>query len=99
MGVAAYLGQSIASRAVAEAVQLRAVEVARGLLSEIDLSRDMRDTDRIRIAERLAAALSRHRGLRMAELGLRKPGKDDVIRISFGPTGPETTFEQRDLQF
>ena len=99
MGVAAYLGQSIAARAVEEAVQQRTVEVARGLLSEIDLTRDMRDTDRIRIAERLAAALARHRGLRTAELGLRKPGKDDVIRIVFGKSGPETTFEQRDLAF
>ncbi len=99
MGVAAYLGQSIAARAVEEAVRARTVEVARSVLGEIDLSREVRDTDRARIAERLAAAVARHRGLRMVELALRKPGKDDVVRIVFGSSGPETTFEQRDVTF
>ncbi len=99
MGVAAYLGQSIAARAVEEAVRARTVEVARSVLGEIDLSREVRDADRARIAERLAAAVARHRGLRMVELALRKPGKDDVVRIVFGSSGPETTFEQRDVTF
>ncbi len=99
LGVAAYLGQSIAARAVEEAIRTRTVEVARSVVAEIDLSRDQRDADRARIAERLAAALARHRGLRMAELAVRKPGKDDVVRIVFGKAGPETTFEQRDVVF
>jgi two-component system NtrC family sensor kinase len=99
MGVAAYLGQSIAARAVEEAIRMSTVEVARSLVSELDLSRELRETDRARIAERLAAAVSRHRGLRMAELAIRRPGKDDVVRIVFGKAGPETTFEQRDMVF
>jgi two-component system, NtrC family, sensor kinase len=99
MGIAAYLGQSIAARAVEESIRVSTVEVARSLVSEIDLSRELREADRARIAERLAAALSRHRGLRMAELAIRRPGKDDVVRIVFGKAGPETTFEQRDILF
>jgi two-component system, NtrC family, sensor kinase len=99
LGVAAYLGESMAARAVEEAVQGRTVEVARSILSEIDWSRELRDSDRTRIAERLAAAVARHRGLRLAELAIRRPGKDDLVRITFGGTGPETTFEQRDYEF
>lgn len=99
MGVAAYLGESIAARAVEEGIRERTVEVARAVVSEIDLGRELRDTDRTRIATRLSAALARHRGLRLAELALRKPGKDDVVRITFGKNGPETTFEQRDVSF
>ena len=99
MGVAAYLGQSIAARAVEEAIRARTVEVARSVLTEIDLGRELRDTDRGRIAERLAAAVARHRGLRLAELALRRPGPDDVIRITFDKDGPQITFEQHDFVF
>ena len=99
MGVAAYLGQSIAARAVEEAIRARTVEVARSVLTEIDLGRELRDTDRARIAERLAAAVARHRGLRLAELAVRRPGPDDIIRITFGKDGPQTTFEQYDFVF
>jgi two-component system, NtrC family, sensor kinase len=99
MAIAAYLGESIAARAVEEAIRERTVEVARSVLSELDIPGDVREADRARIAERLAAALARHRGLRLVELAIRKPGKDDVIRIIFGKDGPVTTFEQRDVVF
>jgi two-component system, NtrC family, sensor kinase len=99
MAIAAYLGESIAARAVEEAIRERTVEVARSILSEIDIPSDARDSDRARLAERLAAALARHRGLRVAELAIRKPGKDDIVRITFGKDGPVTTFEQRDFVF
>jgi len=99
MGVAAYLGERIAARAVEEGIRERTIEVARSVVSEIDLGRELRETDRTRIAARLAAAVARHRGLRLAELDIRKPGKDDVVRITFGKNGPETTFEQRDIVF
>jgi signal transduction histidine kinase len=99
MGVAAYLGESIAARAVEEGIRERTVEVARAVLSELDLSRELRESDRARIAERLAAAVARHRGLRLAELAIRKPGKDDIVRIQFGKNGLETVFEQRDFVF
>jgi signal transduction histidine kinase len=99
MGVAAYLGQSIAARAVEEAIRTRTVEVARSVLSQIDLSRELREADRSRIAERFTAALARHRGLRLGELAIRKPGRDDVVRVVFGKNGPEASFEQRDFVF
>ncbi len=99
MGVAAYLGESIASRAVEEGIRERTVAVARTVVSELDLSRETFEADRARIADRLAAAVARHRGLRVAELAVRRPGKDDVVRIQFGPAGPETTFLQADYGF
>jgi signal transduction histidine kinase len=99
LGVAAYLGESIASRAVEEGIRERTVEVARSVVSELDLGRELRETDRTRIAAQMAAALARHRGLRLAELAIRRPGKDDVVRIVFGKNGPETSFEQRDVVF
>jgi two-component system, NtrC family, sensor kinase len=99
MAVAAYLGESIAARAVEEGIRERTVEVARSVLSEIDIPRELRESDRTRIAARLAAAVARHRGLRLAELAIRRPGKDDIVRITFGKNGLETTFEQRDFVF
>jgi signal transduction histidine kinase len=99
MAIAAYLGESIAARGVEQAVLGRTVEVARSVVSEMDVARELRESDRARIAERLSAAVARHRGLRLAELAIRKPGKDDIVRITFGKLGPEITFEQRDFVF
>jgi signal transduction histidine kinase len=70
--------------------------VARSVRADLDLSRDL---DPARAADRLGAALRRHRGIRSAELVIRKPGRDDVVRIQYGPGGPEITFEQRDYAF
>jgi signal transduction histidine kinase len=99
MGVAAYLGESIAARAVEEGIRDRTVAVARSLVTELDLSREFLEADRARIADRLAAAATRHRGLRLVQLAIRRPGKDDVIRIQFGTQGPETAFDQVDYPF
>jgi two-component system NtrC family sensor kinase len=100
MAVAAYLGESIAARAVEEGIRERTKEVARSISSEIDFSlREPRESDRARIAQRLASAVARHHGLRLAELAIRRPGRDDIVRIAFGKDGPETTFEQRDFVF
>ena len=100
MSVAAYLGESIAARAVEEGIRERTKEVARSISSELDFSlREPRESDRARIAQRLASAAARHHGLRLAELAIRRPGRDDIIHIAFGKDGPETTFEQRDFAF
>jgi len=99
MGVAAYLGESIATRAVEEGIRDRTVAVARSLVTELDLTREFLESDRARIADRLAAAVTRHRGLRLVQLAVRRPGKDDLIRIQFGAHGPETAFEQLDYPF
>lgn len=98
MAIAAYLGGSIALRSVEEGIRQRTIAVAGAIVSELDLPA-FREADQARIAERLSALVSRHRGLRLAELALRRPGKDDVIRITFGPRGPETVFEQIDFAF
>jgi signal transduction histidine kinase len=99
MAIAAYLGESIAARAMEEGIRVRTFEVARAILSDLDLSRELRESDRARVAERLALAAGRHRGLRLVELAIRRPGKDDIVRITFGKLGPETAFEQRDVVF
>ena len=78
MGITAAFGAGAASRAVESAVRDRAVEVARAVRSDLDLSRDL---DPARAADRLAAALRQHRGVRSAELIIRKPGKDDLVRM------------------
>ena len=96
MGIAAALGAGAAARAVESAVRDRAVEVARAVRSDLDLSRDL---DPARAADRLAAALRQHRGVRSAELIIRQPGKDDVVRMQYGPNGPEATFDQQDYSF
>jgi signal transduction histidine kinase len=96
MGIAAALGAGAASRAVESAIKDRAVEVARAVRADLDLSRDL---DPARAADRLAAVLRQHRGVRSAELIIRKPGKDDVVRMQYGPNGPETTFEEVDYPF
>lgn len=99
VGVATYLGGRIATRAVEDGIRARTVEVARSVLSEIDVARELREPDRTRIADRLAAAVARHRGLRSAELAIRRPGKDDIVRIVFGREGPETSFDEGDVVF
>jgi len=96
MGVSALLGAGAASRAVESAIRDRAVEVARAVRADIDLSRDL---DPARAADRLATVLRRQRGIRSAELIIRKPGKDDVVRMQYGPSGPEASFEQYDYDF
>jgi len=96
MGVAASLGAQGASRAVEAVVRDSAVQTARSILADVELSRGL---DAPRAANRLAAALRQHRGIRSAELFLRKPGKDDVIRMRYGPSGPEASFDQEDFSF
>ncbi|HEY7724846.1 MAG TPA: hypothetical protein VH880_05905, partial [Anaeromyxobacteraceae bacterium] len=72
LGVAAYLGESIAARAVEEGIRERTVAVARSVVAELDLSREGLESDRARIASRRAAAVARHRGLRLALLAVRR---------------------------
>jgi signal transduction histidine kinase len=96
MGIAASLGARGASAAVESAIRDRAVEVARSIRADLDLSRDV---DTARAADRLVAALRRQRGIRAAELVLRRPGPDDVVRVHYGPGGQEIAFEQRDYPF
>jgi len=95
MGVSALLGAGAASRAVESAIRDRAIEVARAVRADIDLSRDL---DPARAADRLAAVLRQQRGIRSVELVIRRPGKDEVIRMEYGPAGPVATFDQREVE-
>ncbi len=96
LGVAASIGSQGASRAVEEVVRDRAVQVARSVLADVEISRGL---DPARAADRLGAALRQHRGVRSAELIIRKPGKDDVVRLQYGPSGPEVSFLEQDYAF
>ncbi|BDG07456.1 sensor histidine kinase [Anaeromyxobacter paludicola] len=100
MSTAAGVGERIAARAVEQAVRDRSLEVARSIRGDLDLSHDVsRGFDPARAADRLTAALRRHRNIRAAELAIRHPGVDDVIRIQFTTAGPETLFAQREYDF
>ncbi len=100
MSTAAGVGERIAARAVEQAVRDRSLEVARSIRGDLDLSHDVsRGFDPARAADRLTTALRRHRNIRAAELAIRHPGLDDVVRIQFTTAGPETLFAQREYDF
>jgi len=96
MAIATTLGAQGAAQAVEASIRERAIEVARAVRADLDLSRDL---DPARAADRLLAALRRHRGVRAAVLAIRRPGKDDVVRIQYGAGGPEIAFDQQDYAF
>jgi signal transduction histidine kinase len=96
MGVAAYLGQRMAAQALETTIRDRAMAVARDVTQELDLSRN---SDTAEAADRLVTALARYRGIHKAELAIRRPGNDDVIRVDYGPEGSETTFGQEQYSF
>ena len=98
MAIASYLGQRIAARAVESALRDRTLEVARSIWTDLDLSTP-RDFDQAKAADQLTAALRRHRGIHFAELAVRRPGKDDIVRIHFGRNGPEPSFVQEEYPF
>lgn len=96
LGVSAFLGAQGAAQMVDDAIRERTLEVARALRSELDLSREL---DAAKTADRLVAALHRYRGIRGAEIAVRRLGKDNVVRLSYGPTGPQVTFESQNYPF
>jgi signal transduction histidine kinase len=83
-------------RANAQAAGIAETECLFAVRSDLDLSRDL---DPARAADRLAAVLRQHRGVRSAELVIRRPGKDAVVRMQYGPNGPETSFDEVDYSF
>ncbi len=96
LGFSATLGARGAAQVVEDAIRDRTIDVARSVRADLDLSREM---DMAKAADRLVAALRRHRGIRSAELIIRRPGKDDVVRLNYGSSGPEITFYQQDYAF
>ena len=100
MTVAATLGVQTARQAVEEVVRERTIEVARSIVADLDLAHGAAQTlDQDAIADRLAAAMPLHRGVKTAELllsrGPRVP-RLEVTRIVFGPGGLDVTLDTRD---
>ncbi len=96
MAVAATLGASTARRAVGEVVRERTVEVARSIVADLDLGHGAaKALDHEAIADRLAATLPLHRGIRKADLLIVRGQKLEVTQIEFGPGGFDVTTEVR----
>ncbi|HET8542815.1 MAG TPA: ATP-binding protein [Anaeromyxobacter sp.] len=94
MAVAATLGASTARRAVEEVVEERTVEVARSLVADLELShRALRTLDHDAIADRLAALMPLHRGIRHAELLVARGATLEVTQIAATPGGLEVTTD------
>ena len=100
MAIAATLGVSTARQAVEEVVRERTVEVARSIVADLDLAHGAAQTlDQDGIADRLAATMPLHRGVKTAELLLARRPKAtrlEVTRIVFGPGGLEVTLDTRE---
>ncbi|WP_242393884.1 ATP-binding protein [Anaeromyxobacter oryzisoli] len=90
LGVAAYLGEQVASRVIERSLRDRTADVARAIAEELDLSprTDIEDA-----ASSLETQLLRRRGIRSAELAIRKGSQVKVARVTMGQDGPETSLE------
>jgi signal transduction histidine kinase len=96
MAVAATLGASTARSAVEQVVEERTVEVARSLVADLDLGvRALRSLDHEAIADRLAALMPLHRGIRSAELLVVRGGTLELTQIAATPGGIEVTTDTR----
>jgi signal transduction histidine kinase len=85
LAVAAGLGERIATRALEQSLQDRTVYLARNIADELALTPR---TDAERATRQLGAVLARHRGLRAAQLTLRRPADAQLFRVTFGEDGP-----------
>jgi two-component system, NtrC family, sensor kinase len=88
---AAVVGEAVASRVVERSLRDRAADLAKAMAEELDLSPK---TDVEAAADALETELVRRRGLRAAELDIRKGSETHVARVTVGPDGPESTFEK-----
>jgi signal transduction histidine kinase len=96
MAIAATLGVATARSAVEEVVQERTEEVARSIVADLDLAHGARRAlDHDAVAERLAAAMPLHRGVRRAELLLERGAGLEVTTIDLGAGGPDVALETR----
>ena len=93
MTVAASLGQSIAKKAVEQALRDRAVDVAYSILGDLDLPADLSRIDREAIGDKLSEAVPLHRGLRRADLVIGRGARSELVRIDLSSGGPELSYE------
>jgi signal transduction histidine kinase len=85
MAVAAMLGERIAARALEASLRDRTVDLARDVADQLAVGPH---TDAARATRQLGAVLARHRGLRAAQLTLRRPEGIELFRVTFGEDGP-----------
>lgn len=87
LAVASALGERIAAQAVERSVRERTVEMTRAVAEELDLSPA---SDPALAARKLAALLTQRRGVRHAQLAVRRGAAVEAYEIRFGPGGAET---------
>ncbi len=90
LAVAAYLGAQVAKSVIERSLRDRTADVAKAIAEELDLSPR---TDVEQASSLLEAQLLRRRGLRSAELAIRKGSEVKVARVTMGPDGPETALD------
>lgn len=84
LAVAGYLGERLETKALESSLRERTVDLARTIAEELALSPR---TDPDRAARQLGAILTRRRGLRSAQLAIRRGQEMQVIRVTFGEDG------------
>lgn len=94
MTIAASLGQSIAKKAVEQALRDRAVDVAYSILGDLDLPADLSRTDADAVGDKLTEAVPLHRGVTQAELVIVQGARRELLRIDISSGTPELSFEQ-----
>ncbi|MFT3916595.1 MAG: ATP-binding protein [Anaeromyxobacteraceae bacterium] len=85
LGVAAMLAERIAAGALQQSLRDRSVYLASNIADELNLGPR---TDAERATRQLGAVLARHRGLRAAQLTLRRAEGVQRFRVTFGEDGP-----------
>jgi signal transduction histidine kinase len=84
LGVASFIGERVAARALENQLRDRTVDLARTIGDELALSSR---TDPDRAARQLGAILTRRRGLRSAQLIIRHGRELKSIHVTFGEEG------------
>jgi len=85
LAVAAGLGERIARHGLEQTLRDRTVYLAVTVADDLDLTSR---TDPDRAARQLGAVLTRHRGLRAAQLALKRPDGILLLKVTFGEEGP-----------
>ncbi len=90
LGTASYLGERVAVRAIETTLRDRSTDLAKAIAEELTLSPK---TNVEAAADTLEAELTRRRGIRSAELAIRRGLEVQIARVTVGADGPETTIE------
>lgn len=88
--VAAVVGEQVATGVLERSLRDRSADIARAIAEELDFSPR---TDLDQAADQLERQLLRRRGIRLAELAIRRGNEVRLARVTVGPDGPETSVE------